>query len=155
MPETPNFDKEANAAAEYDGLPPLFSRKSKHVVFVNINTVYTKNGPEIDILDHGGVRSEWSTAIVKDGTVTCLGNGSSCREISGDTEVIDLQGGSLGPGLTTFGSPIGLVEILLEATTNDGAIYDPLLKNVPSIIEGEQSIIRAVDGLQFGGRDTL
>lgn len=104
------------------------------------------------------MKSHWSTAVVKDGVVICLDREITCRSLLSDNnefEIIDLRGGSLCPGLTTFGSPIGLVEIRQEASTNDGQVFDPLMKDVPSIIGGEQSIISAADGLQFGGRNTL
>lgn len=152
VPETPNFDADAVDAVYYDGLPPLEPRRSKKVIFTNITSFYSDKS---DILER--VYSEPATAVVKDGVITCLGEGLQCQGLDGDgAEIIDLQGGSLCPGLTTFGSPIGLVEIRLEPSTNDGLVYDPLIDDVPSIIGGgEQSIIRAADGLQFGGRNTL
>ena len=38
-------------------------------------------------------------------------------------EFVDLEGGSLAPGFTSYGSSLGLEEILFEPSTNDG---DPL-----------------------------
>ena len=71
-------------------------------------------------------------------------------------EVVDLKGGSLAPGLTSYGSPLGLVEIRLEPSTNDVTVLDPLVDgNLPSILGKDAAIIRAVDGLQFQGRNTL
>ncbi len=72
-----------------------------------------------------------------------------------DIERIDLKGGTIMPGLTTFGSPIGLVEIRLESSTNDGVVFDALTGGVPAIVGGDTALVRAVDGLQFGGRNTL
>jgi len=47
------------------------------------------------------------------------------------------------------------VEIRLEPSTNDGNVLDPLTGgNLPKIM-GEDMVVRAVDGLQFGGRNTL
>jgi hypothetical protein len=49
---------------------------------------------------------------------------------------VDLEGGSLAPGLTRYGSPSGLSEILNEPSTNDGAVVDPLVDgNLPSILK--------------------
>jgi hypothetical protein len=157
LPKTPNFDHEAAAAVKYDGLPPLTSRKSRHVIFTNVSSMYTKNNSHIEVVDFEGEESKWLTVAVRDGIITCVDNGDSCRYFSDDdVDVIDLRGGSLAPGLTTFGSPIGLVEIRLEPSTNDGKVYDPLHKDPPSLVgSAEQAIIRAVDGLQFGGRNTL
>jgi hypothetical protein len=71
-------------------------------------------------------------------------------------EFIDLEGGSLAPGLTSYGSPLGLVEMIFEPTTNDGVVLDPLVDgNLPSILGRDTAIVRAVDGLQFNGRNTL
>lgn len=142
---------------KYDGLPPLTSRKSRHVMFTNVSSIYTKNNSHIEEVDFEGEESKWLTVTVRDGIITCVDKGDSCRYFSDDdVDVIDLRGGSLAPGLTTFGSPIGLVEIRLEPSTNDGKVYDPLYKDPPSLVgSGEQTIIRAVDGLQFGGRNTL
>lgn len=69
--------------------------------------------------------------------------------------VIDLNGGSISPGLVTFGAALGLEEIQGEESTHDGVVIDPFTKDVPSIIGGNKALIRAVDGLQYGGRDTL
>ena len=69
--------------------------------------------------------------------------------------MLDLEGGSLSPGLTTYGAPVGLEEINQEPSTADGVVPDPLLGSVPKVAGGEGALIRAVDGLQFGGRDTL
>jgi hypothetical protein len=156
LPKIPNFDRERKAAVRHDGLPPLTSRKSRHVMFIDVSSLYTKNDGGIDVVDFEDDESQWLTVVVTDGVVTCADSGGSCHYLSHDKlDVIDLQGGSLVPGLTTFGSPLGLVEIRLEPSTNDGKVYDPL-EHVPSIIgDGEQSVIRAVDGLQFGGRNTL
>lgn len=155
LPRTPNFDREAAAAVKYNGLPPLTSRKSRRVIFTHVNSIFTRNGEDIDILDHAGVESDWSTVVVEDGLIVCTGQGLECRDLlDHDVDVIHLEGGSLAPGLTTYGSPIGLVEMRLEPSTNDGLVFDPLEKDVPSIL-GELPIIRAIDGLQFGGRNAL
>ena len=71
-------------------------------------------------------------------------------------EVVDLEGGSLAPGLTSHGSSLGLEEILFEPCTNDGDVFDPLVDgNLPSVLGKDTCIIRAVDGLQFNGRNTM
>ena len=36
--------------------------------------------------------------------------------------LLDLQGGSIGPGLMTYGSLLDLVEIRHEPSTNDGNV---------------------------------
>lgn len=155
LPATPNFNREAAAAIKYDGLAPLTSRKSHRVMFTRVNSIFTRNGEDIDVLDHAGVESNWSTVVIEDGVIVCTGQGLDCRDLlDHNVDIINLEGGSLAPGLTTYGSPIGLVEMRLEPSTNDGLVFDPLEKDIPSIF-GELPVIRAIDGLQFGGRNTL
>jgi hypothetical protein len=54
----------------------------------------------------------------------------------------------------SFGSPLGLEHIVAEDSTNDGTIYDPLVRAVPKVLDADV-MARAVDGLQFGSRDAL
>lgn len=161
LPTPPNFDAEAVAVVRYSGLPPLEPRKLNRrgpVMFTNVNSVFSRMGDgAITHRDHAGVTAEWESVVVHDGEVVCSGSGSSCRGLSGDddnAEVIDLQGGSLVPGLIAYGSPLGLLEMRLEPSTTDGIVPNPLDVNSASIL-GAHPLIRAVDGLQFGGRNTL
>jgi hypothetical protein len=73
-----------------------------------------------------------------------------------DATVIDLEAGSISPGLVSFGSPLGLEHIQAEQSTTDGPVFDPLSRNgVPDILGGDGAIIRAADGLLFQTRDAL
>lgn len=94
--------------------------------------------------------------LVQSGKIRCLG--TECLSLVGstdDVQVVDLEGGSISPGLVTYGSPLGLEEIESEASTNDGVVPDPLSQRVSPIIGGEGALIRAADGLQYGGRSAL
>ncbi|RDB22990.1 Imidazolonepropionase [Hypsizygus marmoreus] len=168
VPKTPNWDREAQQAVEYEGEPPLRGRivrlptstAKKVVKFVGVKSVWMRddNGHVHALFDEDKERTEGRTVVILDGSVLFCGEGDEHGPCSGELfdEVIDLQGGSLAPGLTTFGSPIGLVEIRLEASTTDGVVIDPLTEGkVPGIVGGDDTIIRAVDGLQFEGRNTL
>lgn len=98
--------------------------------------------------------------FVRNGTVICTTQmGSTCAMVKGlDAEVveeIDLKGGALLPGLVSFGAPLGLEEINLEPSTNDGSVPDALTGSVPAIVGGTNAVIRAVDGLAFNGRNLL
>ncbi|KAH0583360.1 hypothetical protein H2248_008989 [Termitomyces sp. 'cryptogamus'] len=176
-PETPNWDAEAKAAVEYQGLPPLRGRKMRlgelsktGVKFVGVKSVWMQD-------DDGGLRvlfdkdenhdANTRTDAVNSSSVLVLHGSlipctSANLELCADDkvqEVVDLQGGSLAPGLTTFGSHLGLVEILLEASTSDGIVRDPLVGSstghVPGAAGGDEAVMRTVDGLQFEGRNTL
>jgi hypothetical protein len=98
--------------------------------------------------------------VVVDGRIICVGKIDRCIEGSFSAEndgadLIDLDGGSVSPALTTFGSPLGLEEINLEDSTNDGVVADQLTGFVPQLIASKASVIHALDGLQFGTRNAL
>ncbi|EKM81020.1 hypothetical protein AGABI1DRAFT_105866 [Agaricus bisporus var. burnettii JB137-S8] len=146
VPQTPNFDREAGLAVEYDGLPPLEPHSSLDdpVLFINVYSLKETGSMGV--------------ALVKGGRVVCFGSYSVCgkeAKASRGIKTIDLHGGTIAPALTSFGSPLGLEDIQLESSTKDGQIFDPLESNVPEIVGGDGSVIRAVDGLQFSSRDAL
>ena len=88
--------------------------------------------------------------------MVCVSDEDSVCGGGKEDELVDLEGGSLVPGLTSYGSQLGLEEILFESSTNDGVVFDPLVDgNLPSVLGKDTAIIRAVDGLQFNGRNTL
>ena len=94
--------------------------------------------------------------VVESGHILCAGICGSLEQWTAkDAQIIDLQGGSVSPGLVSFGSPLGLEEIRGEASTSDGYVFDPLLQEIPGIIGGDYSVIHAADGLQFTTRDAL
>ncbi|KAF8065373.1 hypothetical protein FPV67DRAFT_1628755 [Lyophyllum atratum] len=175
-PNTPNWDAEARKTVEFEGLPPLRGRKIRWggwsqddddavkagdtgIKFIGVKSVWMRDedGHVHAMFDEeeklGG---SGHAVLVRDGSIVfCSGDNLSICDNGRVQEVVDLQGGSLAPGLTTFGSPIGLVEIRLEASTIDGVVNDPLTGSVPGIAGGNDAVIRAVDGLQFEGRNTL
>ncbi|KAH9176445.1 carbohydrate esterase family 9 protein [Lactarius sanguifluus] len=140
VPKVPNFDSEAARAVEYEGLPPLLPNESY------IGDVLFKNGI------HSGV------VMVLNGTVACLGPENSCSldefsDSHAPPRIIDLKGGSISPTLVSYGSYLGLSEIQGEISTGDGNVFDPLV--APASSAAEQVLVRAVDGLQFAGRNAL
>jgi hypothetical protein len=192
LPKTPNWEKERKEVVEWDGLPPLDGRPEKErtlsrVRFVGVRSMWTR-----DLKNSGTSTSDrearvalrslfgetgsgveekgnWSV-LVEGGQIICYereaeGLCACCSREEFDEVVINLEGGSISPGLTSFGSPLGLVEIRLEPSTNDGDVWDPLTDgDLPPILQspnsdldsgGSASITRAVDGLTFGGRNTL
>lgn len=159
-PQVPDFDSEAKAAVEYEGLPPLEPKKaqSDFVLFTNVRSVLSRAGSDISELSIPHEESQLGgVVVVKNGRITCSGNSAECFDsnLIHNAEIVDLRGGSISPGLTSFGSPLGLVEIDAEDSTNDGLVFDPLIEKVPSIMGGDAALVRAVDGLQFGGRNAL
>ncbi|KAI0643981.1 carbohydrate esterase family 9 protein [Trametes meyenii] len=161
-PKTPNFDKEAEEALKYDGLPPLEPKpsRSRTVVFTNVSAIYLREGRAIRefYAAHGEISAARAgEAVVQNGRIACIRTmRNSCRyAIDDDAEYIDLEGGAISPGLVTVGSSLGLEEIRSEASTSDGTVIDPLSHVVPEIVGGDGALIRASDGLQFGTRDAL
>ena len=164
-PKVPNFDKEAEDAIKYEGLPPLLTEKNRltgDVLFNNVKSVYMPAGSRIShsrlfrsVAD--GERLPPSVLVQK-GRITCMGRCGQDK-VMARTEnitIIDLEGGALSPGLVSFGAPLGMEEIQQEESTNDGIVIDPLTTVIPKILDdGEGGVVRAVDGLAFMGRDTL
>lgn len=142
---------------------------SSDILFVNVSALWTVE--DLDITPHPSLKTFNETAsfgsvLVRNGKITCVSSEigdlplvSSCVPPSGaaqaDYLVINLDGGQITPALTTFGTEVGVSEIRLESSTNDGSVIDPLAKpSLPSIL-GDIPVVRAADGLSFQGRNTL
>ena len=158
-PHVPNFDEEAKQTIEYEGLPPILPGKyiKEDVLFVNVKEMFNGVGTNMEgiSLSSGG---RYGSVLVRNGRIVCSGDVDLCSATSpgtSDFEVIDLCGGSLSPGLLSFGAPLGLQEIEAEPSTSDGEVFDPLTDTIPKLFMGDEGLVSAVDGLQFGGRDAL
>ncbi|KDR69239.1 hypothetical protein GALMADRAFT_128703 [Galerina marginata CBS 339.88] len=155
LPEVPNWDKEKDDTVKWEGLPPLRGSERKGRSWVkNVKTLleFDEDGTVKAVFDS---ESDQMTVLIEHGKIIST-SVSSNKLFQEEDEVIDLKGGSIAPGLTTYGAPIGLVEIRLEDSTNDGPVLDPLVDgDLPSLLAGKSGIIRAVDGLLFEGRNTL
>jgi len=160
-PKVPNFDKEAEQAVMYEGLPPLEPKKApfgSFIVFRNVSTIYLPKKGKIEHIQLAQ-RNHFDTVVTRDGSIICHdGVRKDCAGLlsAQDTStVIDLNGGSISPGLVSYGSPLGLETMKAEPSTNDGVVFDPLSQSVPEVLGGYTSMIQASDGLQFGSRDAL
>lgn len=174
VPKTPDFDKEVEATLKYDGLPPLqvdqHNLQQGSVLFYNAGSLYLRSsegsGIDENIFTSEKTGSDQShVVIVENGHIVCVG---ICPDRQSVTEKIDLQGGSIAydltsypdriaqsfnlssPSLISYGSPLGLVTIKAEASTNDGGVSDPLLESSLHV-----PVVRAIDGLEFETRDAL
>ena len=59
--------------------------------------------------------------------VACVGPSGSCAGfMSSDSRRANLRGGVISPGITSFGSTLGLQEIEREASTGPGQPYGTL-----------------------------
>ncbi|KAJ7178858.1 hypothetical protein C8R43DRAFT_871685 [Mycena crocata] len=148
-PKTPNFDQEIKNTIRYEGLPPLeaSTQTSEAVLFCNVSSVWTRDDSGI----HLSVARD--NVLVKGGAIVWSGSNGELVPVR-DALVVDVQGGSISPALVGAGSTLGLQEIAMEEATADGAVFDPLSMEIPTIL-GEHILMRAADGLQFGTRDAL
>ena len=160
VPPVPNWDVEREEAVEYEGLPPLGPKK------LIKGKVVLKNVHEVFVRTEEGIKEEWSaksgkisgTVVLTNGKISCISEEGWCLQDANKDKVdleIDLQGGAVGPGLMTFGSPLGIEEITQEQSTGDGLLYDPFSGNTPKILHDTAAVVRAVDALQFGTRNAL
>ncbi|KAH9935457.1 composite domain of metallo-dependent hydrolase [Fomitopsis serialis] len=159
VPEKPNFDKEAEAALKYEGLPPLEPEHAtaNFIIFRNVSSVYRRQDQSVKEVFRASVVGDEGVVVTAEGKVICAGSMVECPSSLYDrrAEILNLEGGSVAPGLVTYGSPLGLEEITAERSTIDGYALDPLTDVIPKIIGGNSAVVAAVDGLQFGTRDAL
>lgn len=164
-PTSPDFSREASEAVKYEGLPPLEpTRREGVVVFTNVSSFWTKDAASGALVDVFAPRSTSAdtarTVVVSQGRVVCAERGAaSCATYlsspGADTEVLDLQGGAIQPGLVSYGASLGLAEIAMEPSTGDGPVIDPLDPHQPPLLGNAGYVARAADGLQFGTRNAL
>ncbi|KAG1759992.1 hypothetical protein EDD22DRAFT_980832 [Suillus occidentalis] len=147
-PRTPNFDSEKVATVVHEGIPPLEPRSVKGALFMNVSGLYMRGDGSSGVMR---VSERAGSVGVEDGRVICVGRCSDFAE--GVVDIVDLEGGTIIPGLTSFGAPLGLVEIRLEPSTNDGRVHNPLDGDLPAVLG--DAIMRAQDGLMFGGQNLL
>ncbi|KAG5653026.1 hypothetical protein H0H81_002648 [Sphagnurus paluster] len=155
-PDVPNWDKERKETLMWDGLPPLQGKPKKDItIFSNVKSVWMRGqGGQIQANFTANSEKEMGVVVVEDGKITCLG--AACLAATSDTtNVVDLRGGSIAPGIMAYGSPLGLEEIAGEASTGDGKPYDAFAGNVPNILDDSGAIMRAMDALMFGTRNAL
>ena len=160
-PKVPNFDDEAKKAVEYEGLPDLSINKDPveaNAIFTNVNSMHVIQDGKVHQLFSLQEAAENAIVIVRRGSVVCYGSQDACATYIDDSEdnvIVDLEGGSITPGFVSYGCGLGLEDIILEPSTTDGLLFDPLNKDPPRVVGGSTSLIRAVDGLQFGTRHAL
>jgi hypothetical protein len=160
VPQTPNFESEARAAVEYEGLPPLLPKEStpQTILFTNLTNVWIRKGNKVHSIFNGLTsatdRTERGVVGVKAGSIVCV-TAKECEQFKSLADrIVDLEGGAIQPGLVTYGSSLGLQEIAMERSTVDGPVFDPLTHAIPKIL-GEAALIRAEDGLRYQTRDSL
>ncbi|KAI5115486.1 hypothetical protein M0805_007780 [Coniferiporia weirii] len=159
-PMTPNFDEETKKTIEYEGLPPLTPQRTitdSVVAFTNVSSVWVREPTSGQIKELVSADNSFGVAVIEGGKVVCAGSTSTCTShlTSPDVTMVDLQGGSISPGLVSSGTYLGLQEISMEESTVDGVVYDAFATKVPKILGGDSAVIHAADGLMFSTRSML
>lgn len=152
VPTVPSWDRERKDAILWDGLPPLDGNKQSRVVFTNVKKVWNKesDGNIRETLVPG---ASGGTVLVEKGNIICTGE--NCVDVAAESNLVDLHGGSISPGLMSYGSQLGLEEIASEPSTGDGELLDAFNGNLPRILDDVGGVVRAVDALMFGTRNAL
>ncbi|KAJ7765048.1 hypothetical protein DFH07DRAFT_902839 [Mycena maculata] len=155
FPGVPDWEKERKQAIEWEGLPPLTGRKqSGRTIFLNVRDVWLGVDGTVQQVVHPG--SDLVNIAVENGRITCVGDSVACPSTTFDAaEHVDLNGGSVSPGLMTFGSQLGLEEIRSEPSTGDGSPFDAFTDRVPAILHDPGAVVKAADTLRFGTRNAL
>jgi hypothetical protein len=156
VPLVPNFDKETAETLKHDGLPPLKPHTSigHKVVFHNISSMHFKHATGAAYgIDTQSFPNGSGVLVAEGGRIICAGDKSRCAQLTSDADAtsVNLEGGSISPGLVSYGSLVGLGEITGEPSTMDGAVPDQLVDGVSGLLSG--TVNHAIDGLQFESRD--
>ncbi|KAF9268136.1 carbohydrate esterase family 9 protein [Marasmius fiardii PR-910] len=161
-PSQPDFDEERKQAIKSEGLVSPFARNQteRKVVFTNVTQVWDRRRDgDIEKVypTEGGDRPPVpGLVVVENGEIVCVGEPELCSSAARDAyHVISLHGGSVSPGLMTFGSRLGLQEFMDEPSADDGRLYNAFSFDVPRVLHDVGGIVRAVDGLMFGTRHAL
>jgi hypothetical protein len=156
FPSVPDWEKERKQAVEWEGLPPLAPRKqSGKIVFLNVQHVWFK-GTDGKLQEGHRSGSNLFNMAVERGKIVCVGDIVVCpMDAFEPDDYVDLDGGSILPGMMTFGSPLGLEEIRNEPSTGDGLPFDAFTERVPAILDDPGAVASAVDALMFGTRNAL
>lgn len=127
----------------------------RHIVdevkLVNVKKVWLAGGNGLQSLvasSQGSNDGAMYEVVMQNGEMVCLE--VECPVTSADgIQIVDLRGGSITPPLTTYGTLVGLLDIIAEPSTTDGTIAEE-----PFTFDAEREVklIRAVDGLMLDGK---
>ncbi|KAJ7490396.1 carbohydrate esterase family 9 protein [Mycena galericulata] len=156
FPSVPDWEEERKRAMEWEGLPPLTGRKQTgRILFTNVRDLWLGNASQtVQKGFHSG--SDLVNVAVENGRIICVGDNVVCSIATfGADDYVDLNGGSVSPGLMTLGSPLGLEEIRSEPSTGDGSTFDAFRERVPAILNDPGAVVQAADALMFETRNAL
>ncbi|ORY35088.1 hypothetical protein BCR39DRAFT_516702 [Naematelia encephala] len=142
IPPSADFSQQIKATKEsHHGdvdLHPIWIEES--LIFTNVSShIYREDGILLeDRYDEGKV-------VIEDGSVACVGVCEGYRAAKN----VNLMGGSVSPGLTLYGTSMGLIEINEEPSTTDHD-QSPLSLTPPNGAVG-----RAANAAVYGGKESF
>jgi imidazolonepropionase-like amidohydrolase len=122
---------------------PVPKRMVSSLRLFNVSQVYSLAGEKGEQKITSTSIRQNESVFLSGGKVSCVGDKTTCPDSAFAEEHIDLNGGTVIPGIIAFGSNLGLTDIVAEPATKDGAAEALITSNTA----------RAVDGLRLGGND--
>lgn len=138
-------ESDAIALERVHAFPEPVSEAST-VVFRNVSRMFQRVNDSIHVLNFVSD----GTLVYANGRVTCADIYPVCQDqIPPHARSVHLHGGTVLPGLTSYGSTLGLSDIPSESSTSNG--QDPSLLTRHHHLDTKRLVPRAEDGLLFGG----
>ena len=123
---------------------PIFEASA--VVLRNVSRVFQRANDSIHALN---LVSD-GTLVYANGRVTCVDAYHVCHDqVPPHALSVHLHGGTVLPGLTSYGSTLGLSDVPSESSASNG--QDPSLLTRHLYLDTKRLVPRAEDGLIFGG----
>jgi hypothetical protein len=120
LPKVPDWGNEAQIHKDARGDPDyaalLKGKSALHgdVAFVNVRNVWIRGESEDGLVDLAADEEVGpKTVLIRDGRIACVGRACAGESLVG-LDLVDLKMGSILPGLISFGSTLGLGEIVAE-----------------------------------------
>ncbi|KAL7413707.1 hypothetical protein BDY24DRAFT_340073 [Mrakia frigida] len=158
-PSSSNAEAGAFEAVASDGNPDRSPKQFlESIVYTGVRSAFSVNDGDVQQvfgssdLSSSFEKHELGMVVIEGGKIVCVGLECEGVDLKGLTSV-DLKGGSILPGMTSFGAPLGIQEMPSEASTQDGAVFDALGSDVPKLLAGQ--VIKGSESLSFGGKDLL
>ncbi|CAG8473141.1 12285_t:CDS:10 [Cetraspora pellucida] len=138
--QTPSYNKNVSMPKSDLTGKPVKSQTTSSVILKNIDKIFVDKNRTLSSIE-GPI-----SIVVKDGIIECIGINCMIPSNISSYEIIDLKGGYVLPGIIAISPGLGLAEIELESSANDGQVV-PIIN--PDNVE---DIIYAIDGLKLGGK---
>jgi hypothetical protein len=155
-PNVPDWKRERQEALKWDGLPPLdVDRVSEARGFrQRVSSPHTWNEGHRTPVSPSAVDQARGVVIVHGGRITCAGVRDACNHLVPNRSAArQFRRRVLAPAFISFGSNLGLQELVYEPSTGDGIPFDPFAEDVPGVMRDLGGIVQAADALEFQTRN--